>query len=200
MMRTLNVFRAGTLRIIIVSITAGLVALGGMANRAEAKPMLDGEWHVTLSGDISDSCTAVIVQPGELLEMTLDCPKLGVFRLSGKIVDPAAGTFELTSDSLVVTATADGTKMEGTWTAENLPSVSSGTFSGERQQSTHAPNPFPWDVDGNGTVSASDIAQVVNAFGQVSPPENTDMNDDGRVSASDVAEVITHFGEVVPVS
>jgi hypothetical protein len=59
---------------------------------------------------------------------------------------------------------------------------------------------FIWDVNGDGVVSAGDIAVVVSLFGQSVPPASIvyDVNSDGVMSAADIAEIVGHYGEMAP--
>jgi hypothetical protein len=59
---------------------------------------------------------------------------------------------------------------------------------------------YLWDVNGDGVVSAGDIAWVVGLFGQTVPPASIvyDVNSDGVMSAADIAEVVGHYGEMTP--
>ena len=58
----------------------------------------------------------------------------------------------------------------------------------------------PGDLDGDGDVDLSDLAQLLSNYGMTSGAvyEDGDLNGDGDVDLSDLAELLSHYGTTCP--
>jgi hypothetical protein len=72
--------------------------------------------------------------------------------------------------------------------ADGVPSVAAFT------QLTFGGSTCPWEVDGNGAVTLTDVLAVLAAFGVTPPPPRVDVDANGAVTLADVLEVVRHFG------
>ena len=53
--------------------------------------------------------------------------------------------------------------------------------------------PCPWDIDGSGTVGASDLLALLAAWGP-NPGDPADFDGNGIVGASDLLELLANWG------
>ena len=70
---------------------------------------------------------------------------------------------------------------------------------GEHSLGLKAP-PVRGDLDGDGDVDLSDLAQLLSNYGMTSGAEyeDGDLNGDGDVDLSDLAELLSHYGTTCP--
>lgn len=136
---------------LLAALAPAAVLLVTLSDHAQAQIDISGNWKITLSGDRSDTCTAVYSQSGSDLSSETDCEVYGSATLSGTI-DPSTGSFHLTGGitnaqgttyqvDVLGTASLDGNSISGTW---SLPDLGfSGTFVGVRQTAPGTPSPSP---------------------------------------------------------
>ncbi len=96
----------------------------------------------------------------------------GDFELSGTIGQPDANTIAMTGGDFQLTG--------GFWVI---------SFVG--------PEPIPGDLDGDGDVDLTDLAQLLANYGvtEGATYEDGDLDGDGDVDLSDLAELLAHYGE-----
>lgn len=137
---------------------AAVLAVAARQTTAQGNIDLSGsDWQIEITGAVSLSCTANLVQNAGTVSVQMDCPALGIGNFSGTI-DQKSGAFAalgriIVPVSLSGTATTDGQSFSGTWDAGF---IGSGTFTGTRgASSTPTPTPvlptLPAPVDLTGT-------------------------------------------------
>jgi hypothetical protein len=137
---------------IVAAFVVGGIALVPRPASAGSVSDISGAWDV----EYALSCNASLAQDGSSLSGTVDCGADIVVDVEGSI-DSVYRTFSLTGIFVAYevtvsgTVSADGSSLEGTWSAP--PIVSEGPFSGSRLGGS----PSPTDISGSWGIIVEDI-------------------------------------------
>lgn len=151
--------------------TSSPIAAGGAANFVNAPVLVQGFYSVTglatASGPILNPTNATIacrIQPQAGNTVRFD--QMSMTPLT-TVLDPATLPAGVTAATVTITSNLANTTMSGPWVASN-----------------------PFDLDGNGSVGASDIAILLNQWGG---PGSADFNGNGAVDAADLAALLSNW-------